>query len=104
MVFHQIVINNVTILRLLLIRSFNATDHFQQIEEGPIRENTIITLEPEKGKILHEWGSGMFYMPHGLTMDRHDNYWVTDVGLHQAFKVKLSIFLKGIKLTNMFLV
>lgn len=26
-------------------------------------------------------------MPHGLTVDRHDNLWVTDVALHQAFKV-----------------
>lgn len=68
--------------------SFNATDHFQLIEEGPIQENTIITLEAGKGEIIHEWGSGMFYMPHGLSMDRHDNYWVTDVALHQAFKFK----------------
>lgn len=74
-------------------RSFNITNHFQQIAEGPIRENTIITLEPEKGRIIHEWGSGMFYMPHGLTMDRHDNYWVTDVALHQAFKVNKEPYL-----------
>lgn len=27
-----------------------------------------------------------FYMPHGLTLDKDDNIWVTDVGLHQVFK------------------
>lgn len=27
-------------------------------------------------------------MPHGMTIDRHGNLWVTDVGLHQVFKFK----------------
>lgn len=30
----------------------------------------------------------MFYMPHGLTIDVHGNYWLTDVILHQVFKVR----------------
>jgi peptidylamidoglycolate lyase len=28
----------------------------------------------------------MFIMPHGLTVDRNDNVWLTDVGRHQVFK------------------
>lgn len=25
-----------------------------------------------------------FYMPHGITTDKDNNYWVTDVALHQV--------------------
>lgn len=46
-----------------------------------------MTLDPKDGSILGEWGANLFYMPHGLTIDSHDNIWVTDVALHQAFKV-----------------
>ena len=35
------------------------------------------------------WGENMFWMPHGLTVDQYDNIWVTDVGLHQVFKVSI---------------
>uniref|UniRef100_A0A182IJZ6 peptidylamidoglycolate lyase n=1 Tax=Anopheles atroparvus TaxID=41427 RepID=A0A182IJZ6_ANOAO len=34
-------------------------------------------------------GSSVFYMPHGLTIDHEDNYWLTDVALHQVFKFDL---------------
>lgn len=67
--------------------SFNSTHHYQHINLGPIKEPTILTLDPKTGRILGEWGADLFYMPHGLTIDRHDNLWVTDVALHQAFKV-----------------
>lgn len=30
-------------------------------------------------------------MPHGLTIDKDDNYWLTDVALHQVFKFDLRI-------------
>lgn len=63
------------------------THHFQQTQLGPIPENTVLTLDPQTGEVLGQWGSDLFYMPHGLTIDRHDNLWVTDVALHQAFKV-----------------
>ncbi len=51
-----------------------------------IKEHTILVLERETGKIIHSWGNGLFVMPHGLTVDRNNNIWVTDVGLHQVFK------------------
>ena len=38
------------------------------------------------------WGEEMFYMPHGMTIDVHGNYYITDVAMHQAFKVYYSIF------------
>ncbi|KAF3423168.1 hypothetical protein E2986_05440 [Frieseomelitta varia] len=54
-------------------------------KEGPIQENTVILLD-KFGKKLLEWGAKKFYLPHGLTIDMHGNYWITDVALHQVFK------------------
>jgi peptidylamidoglycolate lyase len=51
-----------------------------------IRENTIITLDQQSGKIIKNWGGGLFIMPHGLEIDKENNVWVTDVALHQIFK------------------
>ncbi|TAL47177.1 MAG: 6-bladed beta-propeller [Chitinophagaceae bacterium] len=47
---------------------------------------TILELDNETGKILNSWGANLFIMPHGLTVDKHNNIWVTDVGLHQVLK------------------
>lgn len=43
------------------------------------------------GKLLASWGAGMFIFPHGATVDRDGNLWVTDArggnGIgHQVFK------------------
>ncbi|XP_035221503.1 peptidyl-alpha-hydroxyglycine alpha-amidating lyase 2-like [Stegodyphus dumicola] len=63
-------------------RSYRLTD----TEQGPIQNDTIVVVDPNNGKVLYSWGAGRFYMPHGLTVDKHGNTWVTDVGLHQVFK------------------
>ncbi|XP_070164966.1 peptidyl-alpha-hydroxyglycine alpha-amidating lyase 1 [Polyergus mexicanus] len=52
---------------------------------GPIAQNTIILLN-KSGKVISEFGKDMFYLPHGLTIDRSGNYWITDVAMHQVFK------------------
>lgn len=54
--------------------------------EDNIKENTILTLDKRTGKILKNWGADLFIMPHGLEVDKENNVWVTDVGLHQIFK------------------
>ncbi len=54
--------------------------------EAFIDKNTILELDAETGTIINEWGANQFIMPHGLTVDREDNIWVTDVGLHQILK------------------
>lgn len=51
-----------------------------------ISSNAILMLERETGKIISSWGADLFIMPHGLTVDKWDNVWVTDVALHQVFK------------------
>ena len=38
------------------------------------------------GKLLKAWGQGMFTFPHGATVDRDGNLWVTDSQAHQVFK------------------
>lgn len=48
----------------------------------------MLTLDPRTGKTLTANGAGRFYMPHGLTIDRHDHVWLTDVALHQVFKYR----------------
>ena len=36
------------------------------------------------GTPQHAWGESQFYIPHGLTIDSHGHFWVTDVALHQV--------------------
>lgn len=52
----------------------------------PIAVPTVSVIEGRSGKLLGAWGGGHFIMPHGLTLDRDDNVWITDVGRHQVFK------------------
>lgn len=65
---------------------YNTRD-YDVIQQGPIASKTVIVLNSKTGNIEYEWGDNMFYMPHGLTIDVHGNYWLTDVVLHQVFKV-----------------
>nr|XP_022335017.1 peptidyl-glycine alpha-amidating monooxygenase B-like [Crassostrea virginica] len=54
---------------------------------GAIKENTLVRVDPVTGHAIDSFGAGRFYMPHGLTIDREGNLWVTDVGLHQVMKI-----------------
>ena len=51
-----------------------------------IKSKTIFILDKKTGKIIESWGDNLFIMPHGLTIDKENNIWVTDVGLNQIFK------------------
>ena len=51
-----------------------------------INEDTFVEIDKVTGKIIKSWGSNLFIMPHGLEIDREDNIWITDVGLHQVIK------------------
>ncbi|MES2136963.1 MAG: peptidyl-alpha-hydroxyglycine alpha-amidating lyase family protein [Pseudomonadota bacterium] len=51
-----------------------------------IGKPTIIELDGRTGKLVRQWGAGLFAMPHGLTIDGHDNVWLTDVSLQQIYK------------------
>lgn len=71
--------------------SFDDQNRFQQIKDGPIDESTLLMFHNESGALIGEWGANLFFMPHGLTIDRNNTYWVTDVALHQVFKFDLTI-------------
>lgn len=47
---------------------------------------TVVEFDGRTGKVVRRWGAGQFAMPHGLTIDDHDNVWLTDVSLQQVFK------------------
>uniref|UniRef100_A0A3Q2PCU6 Peptidylglycine alpha-amidating monooxygenase n=1 Tax=Fundulus heteroclitus TaxID=8078 RepID=A0A3Q2PCU6_FUNHE len=67
--------------------SFNSQARYQQRFLGPIQQSTILVVDPANGRILRASGRNMFYLPHGITTDKDNNYWVTDVALHQVLKV-----------------
>lgn len=52
----------------------------------PITAPTVSVIKGKSGKLLAAWGANEFIMPHGLSLDREDNVWLTDVGRHQVFK------------------
>src|SRR4051812_14800840 len=44
------------------------------------RSEAPILKYNKAGKLLAQWGQGMFVFPHGSTMDRNGHLWVTDTG------------------------
>ncbi|XP_078671776.1 peptidyl-glycine alpha-amidating monooxygenase B-like isoform X1 [Branchiostoma floridae x Branchiostoma belcheri] len=66
--------------------SFDSKRQYREKDKGPISTDTVISLNPQTGKPVHQWGKDFFYLPHGLTLDHEDNVWVTDVAMHQVFK------------------
>ncbi|KAG9353787.1 hypothetical protein JZ751_011911 [Albula glossodonta] len=69
------------------VNSFDNQRIYQQRSLGPIQYSTILVVDPAKGAVLKASGRNMFYLPHGITTDKNNNYWVTDVALHQVFKL-----------------
>ncbi|XP_016045360.1 peptidyl-glycine alpha-amidating monooxygenase isoform X4 [Erinaceus europaeus] len=67
--------------------SFDSKFVYQQRGLGPIEEDTILVIDPNNAAVLHSSGKNLFYLPHGLSIDKEGNYWVTDVALHQVFKL-----------------
>lgn len=65
--------------------SFTAS-HVYRHQNAVIKEPTICVVDPQSGALIHHWGQNMFYMPHSIHVDTHDNVWTTDVALHQVFR------------------
>jgi peptidylamidoglycolate lyase len=64
-------------------RSFTEDNKF---DGTPIKNATIFVVDTATGHVVEEHGANTFLMPHGLSIDKEDNVWLTDVGLHQVFK------------------
>uniref|UniRef100_A0A182P3M3 peptidylamidoglycolate lyase n=1 Tax=Anopheles epiroticus TaxID=199890 RepID=A0A182P3M3_9DIPT len=72
------------------LSSFDTNNRYQEATSGPIAEPTVLKFNRHTGDLLQQWGQNLFYMPHGLTIDHEQNYWMTDVALHQVFKFDLN--------------
>ncbi|XP_011633663.1 peptidyl-alpha-hydroxyglycine alpha-amidating lyase 2 [Pogonomyrmex barbatus] len=70
--------------------TFNENAEYQEKYRGPIRDNTVLTLDPKTGDIIRGWGNQTFYLPHGIHIDHFGNIWLTDIALHQVFKYSAS--------------
>jgi len=66
------------------MNSFGPDNHLKT--RNLIKENTILVVDADKGRVKSSFGANIFYMPHGLHVDGAGNTWVTDVGLHQVMK------------------
>ena len=54
--------------------------------DDPIKLPTIFIFDSETGELVDYFGDNEFIMPHGLSIDRKNNIWITDVGAHQVKK------------------
>ena len=59
---------------------------FDPAATEPLDDHAVLEIDPQTGGIIHAWGAGMFLVPHGITVDRANNVFLTDVALHQVFK------------------
>lgn len=56
------------------------------LDTTPMHTGPIVGLDGRTGAVRVRWGAKILAFPHGLTIDRLDNVWITDVALHQVFK------------------
>lgn len=68
--------------------SFNDKNIYMGIENGPIKENTIIKLNNliDDSKVVAEFGKNLFYLPHGIFANK-DYMLTTDVARHQILRI-----------------
>jgi peptidylamidoglycolate lyase len=57
-----------------------------ELATTPIARPTVALFDGRTGVLITQWGANRFAMPHGLTVDRDDNVWLTDVALQQVYK------------------
>ena len=51
-----------------------------------LAEPTVLEIDADTGKLISSWGANQFLVPHGVSIDRQDNIFLTDVSLQQVFK------------------
>jgi peptidylamidoglycolate lyase len=59
---------------------------FEPTATALLEKPAMIVIDAQSGTLVASWGAKMFLVPHGVTIDRDDNVWVTDVGLQQVMK------------------
>jgi peptidylamidoglycolate lyase len=51
----------------------------------PLADPAVLVIDGTTGRLLTAWGANTFLVPHGITIDRAGNVFLTDVGLHQVY-------------------
>jgi peptidylamidoglycolate lyase len=51
-----------------------------------LKDAAMVVADGTTGRVIATWGANTFLVPHGVSVDDHDNLWLTDVGLQQVFK------------------
>jgi peptidylamidoglycolate lyase len=46
----------------------------------------VLEVDPDSGRLINAWGANTFLTPHGISVDRDNNVFVTDVALQQVMK------------------
>ena len=67
-------------------RSGRTWPQSDELDLTPIARPTVTAFDASSGAVIARWGTGTFAMPHGLSIDQHDNLWLTDVALQQVYK------------------
>jgi DNA-binding beta-propeller fold protein YncE len=52
----------------------------------PLKEPAVLEIDADTGRLIRSWGANTFLVPHGITIDRENNVFLTDVGQQQVFK------------------
>ena len=59
---------------------------FAPSETTKLTDPTVLEIDANTGKLISSWGADTFVVPHGISIDRENNIFLTDVGLQQVFK------------------
>ena len=51
-----------------------------------LKDPAVLEIDGAGGQLIRSWGANTFLVPHGITIDDHNNVFLTDVGLQQVLK------------------
>jgi peptidylamidoglycolate lyase len=49
-------------------------------KQQPIKKPTVLVVDPATGGLVGSWGTGLFVMPHQISVDAAGNVWIVDCG------------------------
>jgi peptidylamidoglycolate lyase len=59
---------------------------FDPTATEPLKDPAVLVFDAQDGRLLRSWGANTFVVPHGISVDRANNVFLTDVALQQVFK------------------
>jgi peptidylamidoglycolate lyase len=72
---------------LVLTRAGRKWPDSGTLNSSAIAKPTIFLFNGKTGQLLRRFGANLFALPHSITVDTEDNVWVSDIALHQVFKL-----------------